>query len=228
MLDKQLAHIEAVFFDLDGTLIDTAPDFITTVNKLRAEFDLQPLAAAAIRPHVSNGSSGLVEACLDIDPANTVLVNDAKSRLLDLYFETKHLESFLFPGADAFLQRLELLNIPWGIVTNKPARFADPLIDHLQLRERMVCLLCPDHVKQRKPDPESMYLAASLAKKPAERCFYFGDHLRDIQAGKAAGMATGSVAFGYIPAHEDPLHWNADYHFENFTHISNTFFPGFA
>ena len=222
MRSPDLSHIEAVFFDLDGTLIDTAPDFILAVNRLRAEHDLVPLADDQVRPHVSNGSLGLITNCFNF--TNEVEFEIARERLLDLYFEVDHTESTLFEGAEKFLKKLESLEIPWGIVTNKPVRYADPLIDRLDLRARMVCLLCPDHVKKRKPDPESLFLAASRAKIPSEKCFYLGDHLRDIDAGKEASMLTGSVAFGYIPAGLDPLHWNADYHFSSFEHIYNTFF----
>lgn len=222
MKNPDFSHINAVFFDLDGTLIDTAPDFIAAVNNLRVEHRLSPLPAEAIRPYVSEGAGGLIKACFDISDENDF--QKARLRLLDHYHDVDHQHSRLFDYAEEFLDKLEAAKIPWGIVTNKPERFATPLIQKLQLQDRLICLLCPDHVAEKKPHPESLFLAASMAQIPAQECFYFGDHLRDIQAGQSATMLTASVGFGYFPLSENPLDWNADYHFNSFEEIQTAFF----
>ena len=222
MLNTRFENIKGVFFDLDGTLIDTAPDFVVTVNQLRAKYNLPALTDKDIRFHVSTGAGGLVEACFETE--NEESFNQVRQELLDLYFDLNHPESRLFPAADSFLLKLEEAGIPWGIVTNKPEKFAVPLIKRLGLENRLVCLLCPDHVQNKKPHPESLYLAASMAKVDPKDCIYFGDHRRDIEAGKAAGMLTASVEFGYIPPNDTAASWKADYHFDTFEHIYNTIF----
>jgi len=223
MSQNSLHAIEAVFFDLDGTLVDTAPDFVCVVNQLRREHSLEPMLPEQVNPYVSIGSGGLITGCLGMEVTHPSF-EKARERLLKLYGESGYHGATLFPNADLFLNTLDQKKIPWGIITNKPKRFAIPIIKKLNLHLRSICLLCPEHVKDKKPAPESLILAAKYAKKPASASFYLGDHLRDIQAGFAAGMKTGSVAFGYIPPGENPLEWSADFHFEDFNHIHTAFF----
>jgi len=132
-------------------------------------------------------------------------------RLLELYESGLGTHSILFPGMQQLLDSLQRDNIPWGIVTNKPSRYAIPLIERMGLRPTNNVIICPDHVTQSKPHPEPMYLAAKkLGCEPA-RVVYIGDHLRDIESGRNAGMRTIAALYGYIEDAEDPISWNADY-----------------
>jgi len=200
----------AVLFDLDGTLIDTAPDFIRCLNHLRVEEGMQPLPSAEIRKHVSSGARAMVALGFGVHPGDADYRRH-HSAFLDLYEANVAVETCLFDGFEPLLRNLEDRGIPWGIVTNKPARFALPLIAGLNLAERCKTLICPDHVSQRKPHPEALWLAAAqLDVVPAET-FYVGDHPRDIEAGNAAGMTTVAVRFGYLNDPTDADTWEADY-----------------
>jgi len=130
--------------------------------------------------------------------------------LLDLYEEVAGQHTVLFPGIQGCLSQLQELEIPWGIVTNKPRRFAEPLITNFNLQPAPGVLVCPEDVSQSKPHPESLQLAAATLKLPADRCVYVGDHARDIEAGKRAGMTTIAAAYGYIAEYSEALSWNAD------------------
>ena len=201
---------EAVLFDLDGTLIDTAPDFIFVVNKLLAEEGKAALPDQLIRNTVSYGAKALVTLAFNINEDHQNFLN-YRQRLLDLYSEHLAVKSHLFQGMDLLLDTLETRNIPWGIVTNKPEQYAEPLISALALGERCSVLICPDHVQHTKPDPEPLFKACKkLNTKPANS-IYVGDHLRDIQAGQNAMMKTIVALFGYISPDDDPLLWGADF-----------------
>lgn len=200
----------AVLFDLDGTLLDTAPDFVRCLNQLRGELALAPLPDAELRRSVSNGARAMIEAGFGLTPED-VDYTTRHSAFLDLYEAGIAEETRLFPGMDAVLAWLEARWIPWGVVTNKPARFTLPLLAALELDERCGVAVCPDHVTRRKPDPESLLLACrTLAAEPTAS-IYVGDHLRDIEAGRNAGMITVAARYGYI---EDPAEipsWRADH-----------------
>lgn len=200
----------AVLFDLDGTLIDTAPDFIRCLNQLRQRHGLPPLPAAHIRRSVSNGARAMIQVGFGVEPDHPDY-QERHTAFLDLYEAGMTQETTLFEGMDALLASLEARAIPWGIVTNKPARFADPLVRALGLSERCATLICPDHVRQRKPHPEPLLLACDRLGVPAHASVYVGDHERDIEAGRRAGMHTVAVRYGYIeePAAVDS--WQADF-----------------
>ena len=215
--------IAAWFFDLDGTLIDTAPDFVSAVNQVAVQNKLPLIAPAKIRSYVSEGTRGLVQHCLLKTQNDAEHFEALRQQILDAYELVDHQNAQLFPGARAIIDEFEARKLPWGIVTNKPERFAVPLIHRLQLDQRSACLICPEHVEFRKPHPESLLLAARGVGIEPGHCMYVGDHLRDIQAGQAAGMQTSSVGFGYFPASEDPLTWQADYHFEDLAALASTF-----
>ena len=199
----------AVLFDLDGTLVDTAPDFIRCLNELRASHSLDALPAALIRQSVSDGARAMVRIGFGLDhrePGYTQL----HRAFLDLYETGLARETALFDGMDDLLRSLEARQIPWGIVTNKPLRFAAPLIKALDLDQRCAALVCPDHVAQSKPDPEALLLACSQTQAAPQRAIYVGDHNRDIEAGRNAGMATIAVRYGYIEKPESIELWQAD------------------
>jgi 2-phosphoglycolate phosphatase len=210
---------QALLFDLDGTLMDTAPDFFPTVNTLRQEHNLPPLADNLIRQQVSNGGRALTRLALDMPQVigNTVgddIFEGKRQRLLDLYVEYIASKSDLFPGMTELLNTCKKHNIPWGIVTNKPRLYTELLLERLATRlpilAQCAVVVCPDDVKKTKPNPEPLFLAANTLQIPAKDCWYLGDHIRDIEAGKAAGMLTIAALYGYIEPHDKPEDWQAD------------------
>jgi len=196
---------EALLLDLDGTLLDTAPDMGGALNLLRAEHGLAPLAAHVIRPVVSHGAMRLV--ALGFPDAAGDAFEALRLRFLELYAANLAIGTCLFPGFATVLDRLESRGLPWGIVTNKPGWLTDPLLAALGLDRRAACAVSGDTVAERKPHPLPLLHAARLIGVDPGRCVYVGDAERDIQAGRAAGMTTVVAAYGYIPADEDPLLW---------------------
>ena len=195
----------ALLLDLDGTLLDTAPDMGGALNLLRAEHGLAPLPAAAIRPVVSHGAMRLV--ALGFPEASGDEFESLRLRFLELYAANLAVGTTLFPGFAAVLDSLESRGMPWGIVTNKPGWLTDPLLAALGLDRRAACAVSGDTVSERKPHPLPLLHAAQLLGVAAERCVYAGDAERDIQAGRAAGMTTLVAAYGYIGEDEDPRAW---------------------
>jgi len=198
-----------VLFDLDGTLIDTAPDFIRCLNQLREQHGLAPLPPEQIRRSVSNGARAMIRVGFGLEPEHPDYA-EKHAAFLDLYEEGVAVETTLFEGMDAILQSLEAQGIPWGIVTNKPVRFAAPLVEALGLAERCAAVVCPDHVAQRKPHPEALFLACTQVGAQPGTAIYVGDHERDIEAGRNAGMRTIAVRYGYIEEPATVDLWQAD------------------
>lgn len=204
------APLRAVLFDLDGTLLDTAPDFAYVVNTLLQRHGRPQQAYAQLRQSVSDGARGMVMTafhCRDTDPEFEPL----RRELLALYAVHLADNTRLFPGMDDVLAFLEERRLPWGIVTNKPSTYAAPLLRALQLDARCATLVCPDHVQHRKPHPEPLQLACRHIGCGAEHSIYIGDHRRDIEAGRNAGMPTVACAFGYVNADDPCSAWEADY-----------------
>ena len=203
--------IECVLFDLDGTLIDTAPDFVKVMEQLCDEQDVDRVTPEQVHRTVSDGARALVKLAFGIEESDSDFAR-LNQRLLDIYDkQLEHTESQLYPGLDQLLGKLETSNIPWGIVTNKPAHYAEKLLAGLQLAERCSCLVCPDHVSERKPHPEPIFLACQQLQVGYERTVYIGDHIRDIQAAKNADVIAVAAAYGYL--HEDAKveEWYADF-----------------
>lgn len=209
-----MEQLDAVLFDLDGTLIDTAPDFIRVLNQLRNEKGLNNLPNEQIRAQVSNGARAMVELGFGLKEGEEGF-EPLRERFLDLYLAGLAVDTELFPGLDELLLKLEAQQIPWGIVTNKPHRYTEPLLDQLGLAERCAVSICPDHVTQRKPHPEPIFKACDIVNAKPENTIYVGDHLRDIESGNNAGNLTVAVSWGYIPEDQHPNQWNADYVFDN-------------
>lgn len=201
------SHVQAVLFDLDGTLVDTAPDMVAVLIDLQREENIAPLDYELARSHVSNGAAGLVSLAFPgIDAADHERL---RLRYLEKYGNAVCVNSVLFPGLEFLLDKLDEARLPWGVVTNKPARMTDPLLDGLGLASRASCAVSGDTLPQRKPDPAPLLLASEqLGVQPA-LSVYVGDAERDIEAGRAAGMSTVAAAYGYIN-HEDPHIWGAD------------------
>tara|TARA_R100001440_G_scaffold25074_8_gene40835 strand:+ start:39819 stop:40481 length:663 start_codon:yes stop_codon:yes gene_type:complete len=199
----------SVLFDLDGTLIDTAPDFVRCLNVIRKRYGLRALPEHQIREVVSEGARAMILLGFDLSPDDEDYF-DRHSEFLDLYEDEVAVDTRLFPGMDAVLDTLEDNGIPWGIVTNKPRRFSVPLLHALHLHDRCDALVCPDDVEHRKPHPESLQLACHLMGVSTEGGIYVGDHIRDIEAGRRAGMKTIAARYGYIQHPGVIAEWNAD------------------
>jgi len=200
---------EAVLFDLDGTLLDTAPDFIRVVNQQRLLHNQDTLAPHLIRETVSNGARALIKLAFNLEAGDEDFIN-RHTELLALYEESIAEETVFFPGIDLFLKQLEENSIPWGIVTNKPSRSTLPLLERLKLNNRCSVTVCPDDVTHSKPHPEPLLLACDKLNCSPDRSIYIGDHERDIEAGRSAGMITIAARYGYIDTPERVDDWNAD------------------
>ena len=205
------ATLKAVIFDLDGTLVDTADEFIPVVQALRAEQGREAMDPHRIRASVSNGARALVSLGLDIEETAPGFERH-RLRLLELYSEILGTLATTYPGIDNLLQQLQLRGIAWGISTNKPRAYTEPLLEQLAIEPGPGSVVCPDDVKHRKPHPESLYLnCLQLDCSPCD-AIYIGDHQRDIQAGRNAGMYTIAAGYGYIEPGDSPMEWGADCH----------------
>lgn len=208
-IPKPPPRLGCVLFDLDGTLVDTAPDMARALNRLRLECNLSALPFAQIRPVVSHGTAGLLKLGFNVDGQNPRL-QPLRRRFLELYAADIATETRLFPGMEAVLNGLEARSTPWGIVTNKPGWLTEALLKALDLWQRSACVVSGDTLAQRKPDPAPLLHASQMIGIEAQRCCYIGDAERDVQAGKRAGMVTLVAGFGYIHSREAPQHWGAD------------------
>lgn len=199
--------IQAVFFDLDGTLVDSAPDLIVAMRRLRAEQGEVEIDLDDVGKVVSKGGRAMLRR--GFPGADEARVEALLPHFLDLYAESIATHSALFPGIDSVLESLEGLGLRWGIVTNKPDRLSRALLSALRLETRCAALVSGDSLAQRKPDPEPVLHACALAGVRAGQCVYVGDDLRDIQAGRRAGALAVAAGWGYLNG-EDPLTWGAD------------------
>jgi len=198
----------AVLFDLDGTLADTAPDLAAAVNRMRVEQDLKPLPIERLRPFASAGARGLVFAGLGVKP-DEAEYEALRETFLEYYAERTCEETQLFPGMQELLGELGRRGVAWGIVTNKAMRFTERIVAALQLVP--ACVVGGDSTPHLKPHPASLLLAARQLALPPAACFYLGDDLRDIQAGRAAGMHSVAVEWGYHhPDNSGPGTWQAE------------------
>lgn len=200
--------LKAVLFDLDGTLVDTAKDFIYIIKEIADKYNLICPEEHTIREQVSAGSLAMVSLFTQSNAGNNLtqeVLLQYRQEFLDKYKENICVQSELYLGIDELLTNLEKHNIPWGIVTNKPRILAEKLLTSLSLNTRCSTLICPDDVQKSKPDPEPMLLALDQLNIPyenARQVFYIGDHIRDIKAGSEAHMQTIIAGYGYIKLSE--------------------------
>lgn len=198
----------ALLLDLDGTLLDTAPDMGGALNRLRVEQGLAPLEAATIRPVVSHGAMRLVRLGFPASEGDDF--ERLRLRFLELYAANIAEHTRPFPGLMEVLDEVERMSIPWGIVTNKPGWLTNPLLARLGLDRRASVVVSGDTVAERKPHPLPLLHAAEAIRVAAVHCLYVGDAERDILAGRAAGMRTVVAAYGYIGEQDDPEQWAAN------------------
>ena len=200
--------IQAVFFDLDGTFADTAPDLTYALNVMRAARGLPPCSIEATRPVTSTGGRGMLRVGFGMTPEDPDYLK-MRAEFIEIYAQNLCRESVLFPGMHQLLDSLDARGVRWGIVTNKAEVLAKPLIEKLDLGARCGCVVGGDTAPRMKPHPDPLYAAARLLDVRPEACIYAGDDARDVAAGRAAGMQTIAVRYGYLNG-GDPDAWGAD------------------
>lgn len=202
-------RLRAVLFDMDGTLLDTAPDFIAICQAMLAERGFPAVADKLIRDEISGGAKAMIAAAFAMSP-NAEEFEPLRLEFLERYQRDCAVHSKLFDGMEELLADIEKANLIWGVVTNKPVRFAQPIMEQLGLSQRSALLICPDHVTNSKPDPEPLTLACTMLDLDPASVLFVGDDLRDIESGRDAGTRTAAVRYGYIHPNDNPDHWGAD------------------
>lgn len=201
--------IDAVLFDLDGTFADTAPDLGAALNRLRGELGHAPLPLHIYRPYTSHGVRGLLGVGLNVKPDDDGYL-ELSQRFLAYYREAMCVRTRVFDGMAELVQGLEQRGTKWGIVTNKSQRFTLPLVAQLGYDRRAACIVSGDSAPRPKPHPQPLLLASRIAQCAPEHCLYVGDDVRDIEAGRAAGMTTVAVTYGYLGVGQPVESWGAD------------------
>ena len=217
------ARVRAVLFDLDGTLADTSPDMTDALNKLLTRYNRTTLTYDLVRKHASRGSVAMIDLGFG-GPLEEKFSTLLRDEFLQIYAGMLCNKTKLFPGVPELLDFLDQANIPWGIVTNKPGRLTEPLIQKLGIAFRAICAVSGDSLARRKPSPDQLLYAATIIGVDKTDCIYIGDDPRDVQAGKAANMKTAAAAYGYIQDHQDPHTWGADAVFERTSELKDWLF----
>jgi len=199
----------AVLFDLDGTLVDSAPDLAGAGNEMRVQRGLVPLPFERFRPLAGSGARGMVAVAMQVTPDDESFLG-LRDEFLELYAARLTRESRVFPDMWRVLAALDAQPVRWGVVTNKASRFTMPVLQGLGLATRAAVVISGDTTAHAKPHPAPLLEAARRIGIPPESCLYVGDDLRDVQAGRAAGMRTVAVAWGYLGVGEPIAAWNAD------------------
>ncbi|MFW6021013.1 MAG: HAD-IA family hydrolase [Guyparkeria sp.] len=197
---------QAILFDLDGTLLDTAPDMAAALNRVRTEQGLESMPFEAIRPHVSNGARGLLGIGLGITPDDEDYAA-LRDRFLALYAKDLAVHTCLFPGLEALVDSLDRREMPWGVVTNKPGNLTRRLLEALAIEPTVV--VCGDDLARAKPHPDPLLFAAGKLRLPPQTIWYIGDHERDVIAGNAAHMPTIAGRWGYLDGERPIESWGA-------------------
>jgi phosphoglycolate phosphatase len=205
-----MGAIRAVLFDLDGTLIDSAPDLAGTGNDMRVARGLAPLPYENFRPMVGSGARGMVGIALQVGPSDEGFT-ELRDEFLARYEQRMTRQTQVFEAVRPVLVALQEQGLPWGIVTNKAQRFTHPLVRALGLHAQAAVVISGDTTPHAKPHPAPLLEAARQMALSPEHCIYVGDDLRDVQAGRAAGMGTVAVAWGYLGVGEPIADWGADH-----------------
>ena len=216
-----------VFFDLDGTLADTAPDLVAATNQLLSARNLPLKPYEQLRPCASAGARGLIGGAFGIDTKHPDFI-PLRDEFFANYEKALFVHSKLFEGMEHLLNQLESAQLPWGIVTNKSERFTNPLIELMGLSQRSISTVSGDTTPYSKPHPEPILHAARIANLDPNKSLYVGDDIRDIIAGKAAGMKTVAAAYGYCGCEEPPEAWGADFIIQTPQELLQIIFPSRA
>lgn len=199
--------IHSVFFDLDGTLLDTAPDLVAALNKVFVNHGRPPLSLEAVLPAITQGSRAMLRCGLSLDQSER---SDIKQEFLHLYKQHIAHHTRYFDGMDSVLHYLDEKSLPWGVVTNKPTALAEPLLAHFKLHHRYRCLVAGDTLEKSKPDPAPLLHACQLADVDPQQALYIGDAESDVIAAHAAGMTAIIAGYGYLQKENQPHLWNAE------------------
>ena len=199
--------IQAVLFDLDGTLIDSAPDLGAAADKMRTDRGLPSLPLARYRPMAGSGARGMLGIAFDLRPDHADY-EAMKEEFFVNYERCMTQRTFAFEGVAEMIENLVSRKLPWGVVTNKSARFSEPLTRSMPLFASAGTVISGDTTPHAKPHPEPLFEAARRLKVDPKRCIYVGDDHRDIVAGRAAGMGTVAATYGYLGS-VDTATWGA-------------------
>lgn len=203
-----------ILFDLDGTLLDTAPDFELCLNQLLQEEGLAPMSLSHVRQVVSSGANGLIRLGFNLQPSDERF-ESLKQRLLNGYEKILGQKTIFFPGIERLLVNLKENHIPWGIVTNKPERFTFPLLDKITFPNPPQCVICADTLEHAKPHPLPIRHGCELLEIAPHQSLYVGDDHRDVLASQAAGLQCCVVHYGYIHEEVNPQSWQAQYYVDH-------------
>lgn len=201
--------LSCVLFDLDGTLVDTAPDLVLCLNKALSSHGFATVAAETIKPFISFGAVAMINESLD-QSISEALRADILETMLDLYQNNIAEHTVFFKGMSETLDAIEAQGLKWGVVTNKRERFTNPLMDALKLTARAACIVSGDTTTNPKPHVEPMLAACKQAAVKPQECVYIGDASHDIIAGKNAQMKTLAALYGYLKPEDMPETWGAD------------------
>ena len=202
--------MKAVLFDLDGTLIDSAPQLVGALNQLRKQYDLPPIPFLVGRPFASHGAAGLLKAGFNMDK-NDPLFDARVQEFLDIYKEVFNQDTQCMEGIEELINTLNLRKISWGIVTNKARKFAQPIVSSHPLLKHTSCLIAGDDVKFPKPSPEGLMKASQLLSIKPSDIIYLGDDKRDVIAANDASMVSMAARYGYLEAGDDAKSWGAQH-----------------
>ncbi len=223
-LNQFQSPFQGVFFDLDGTLADTAPDLVAATNRLLSARNLPLKPYEQLRPCASAGARGLISGAFGINTEHPDFI-PLRDEFFANYEKALFVHSKLFEGMAHLLNELDSAKLPWGIVTNKGERFTNPLTELMGLSQRAVSTVSGDTTPYSKPHPEPILYAARIANIDPSQSIYVGDDIRDIVAGKAAGMKTVAAAYGYCGCEEPPEAWGADFLIQTPQELLQIVFP---
>ena len=202
--------MKAVLFDLDGTLIDSAPQLVGALNQLRQQYDLPPIPFLVGRPYASHGAAGLLKAGFNMEK-NDPLFDARVQEFLDIYKEVFNLNMQCMEGIEELINTLNVRKIPWGIMTNKAKKFAQPIVSSHPLLKSAACLIAGDDVSMPKPSPEGLIKASQMLLIEPSEIIYLGDDRRDVMAANDAGMVSMAARYGYLEVGDDAKSWGAQY-----------------